>query len=180
MKKNMPAKIPVTKKTKKSVPSSNILSVKESSNHVVTFASWRIRWGLSLSLVGMFLFLLGTAPNLFGVDRSPIIGFVQLSFFVIGLGILYLGGFTALKAFWKNRKSSIASEFGGRFIATGYVISVFAGLADIIGIGSQGFPLIFFGPLQSFGVLLGQGLSAIGLMMLIPFSVDLLRTSATS
>jgi hypothetical protein len=179
MKNTISAKIPIEKNPKKSVPAGKELMPRDNSNHGVTFSSWRIRWGLSLSMVGMFLFLLGTAPNLFGVDRSPIIGFVQLSFFVIGLGVLYLGGFTALKAFWKNRKSSIASEFGGRFIATGYVISVFAGLADIIGIGSQGFPLIYFGPLQSFGVLLGQGLSAIGLMMLIPFSVDLLRSRVT-
>jgi hypothetical protein len=84
--------------------------------------------------------------------------------------MICLGGYISLNALWKNQKASIASGFGVRFLATGYLISVFAGWADIIGIGSHGLPLVFYGPLQSFGVLVGQGLSAIGLLMLIPFS----------
>ena len=55
-------------------------------------------------------------------------------------------------------------------IATGYVIALFAGLADIFGMGSHplpGYP--FFGPWQSRGVQIGQLIIGIGLILMLPF-----------
>jgi hypothetical protein len=142
---------------------------QEKNSEPITIFSRRVQIGLMTAFVGLFLFALGARPNLFGLDRSPVMGFVQMTAFEIGLGMICLGGYFSLNALWKNKKPSIASEFGARFLATGYLISAFAGLADIIGMGSHHLPLVFFGPLQSFGVLLGQGLSTIGMLMLIPF-----------
>lgn len=140
------------------------------STESITIFSRGIRLGLILAFVGMVLFILGARPSWVGLDRSPLIGFVQITVFELGLGLICLGGYIALKSLWKNQKASIPFEFGVRFIATGYAISLFCGMADLIGIGSHRLPLLFFGHLQSLGVLLGQGLSAIGLLMLIPFS----------
>ncbi len=137
---------------------------------LITIFSRGVQTGLILTLVGLFLFILGARPSLFGVDRSPLIGFVQIAVFEFGLGLICLGGYIALKTFRKKQEASIPFEFGLRFLATGYAISIFCGLADLIGIGSHRLPLLFFGPLQSLGLLLGQGLSAVGLLMLIPFS----------
>jgi hypothetical protein len=62
------------------------------------------------------------------------------------------------------------SDIGSRLVWTGYVVTVFAGLADIFGMGSQSFPNVpYFGPWQASGVLIGQGIIAIGFLLLIPY-----------
>jgi hypothetical protein len=130
----------------------------------------RARNGLFTTLAGLLIFLIGARPGLFGIDRSPIIGFVQIAVFLVGLAIICLGGYISLTALWGNRPTSIAADIGLRLIATGYVIAVFSGMADIFGFGSHPLPeLPFFGPLQARGVELGQLLIAIGFLMLIPY-----------
>ncbi len=55
-------------------------------------------------------------------------------------------------------------------VATGYVIAVFAGMADVFGAGSHPLPGVpYFGPWQARGVEIGQVIIAIGFLMLIPF-----------
>jgi hypothetical protein len=39
----------------------------------------RIRLGLGLTLLGFFIFVAGAKPEWFGWDRSPVIGFVQIT-----------------------------------------------------------------------------------------------------
>jgi len=61
----------------------------------------RVQWGLVLTLLGFGLFILGARPDVFGANRSPVLGFIQLSVFEVGLGVICLGGYTALRGFWK-------------------------------------------------------------------------------
>lgn len=130
----------------------------------------RIRSGLILTLVGLVVFLLGARPGLFGLDRSPVIGFVQIAVFLVGLAIICIGGYTSLMALWKNRQPSIAADIGQRLVATGYVIAVFTGMADVFGVGSHQLPGVpYFGPWQARGVELGQAVIAIGFLLLIPY-----------
>jgi len=129
----------------------------------------RIRVGLITIMIGLVLFIMGAKPDIFALDRSPVIGFVQIAVFEVGLAIICLGGFIGLMALWKSNKPSIVADFGTRFVATGYLICVFTGMADIFGFGSHLLPGIpYFGPLQSMGVLIGELIIAIGLIMLIP------------
>ncbi len=130
----------------------------------------RIRLGLSLTLIGFLVFLIGARPSLFGLDRSPVIGFVQIAVFLIGLAIVCLGGYIALMALWKKRQPSIAADIGVRLVSTGYVIAVFAGMADVFGIGSHPLPGVpYFGPWQARGVEIGQAIIALGFLLLIPY-----------
>ena len=130
----------------------------------------RTRVSLVLTLFGMFLFLLGTRPALFGLDRSPVVGFIQIAVFSVGLGIICLGGYIGLTGFWKNGYRTIAADFGSRLVATGYVIAVFAGMADVFGMGTQVPPhVLLFGPWQATGVEIGEVIIAIGFILLIPF-----------
>jgi hypothetical protein len=133
------------------------------------FSERRVRVGLIVTLVGLGLFLLGTRPSIFGLDRSPVIGFVQISVMLIGLAVIAIGGFLSLMALWKNETPSILADFGLRFVATGYVIAVFAGMADIFGLGSHPIYRPYFGDWQAFGVQLGQTLMGLGLLALIPY-----------
>ena len=130
----------------------------------------RIRIGLIFTLLGFALFLLGARPSIFHLDRSPVIGFVQIAVFLVGLGIICIGGYVCMMALWKNQPPSIAADFGLRFVSTGYVVAVFAGMADVFGFGSHPLPGVpYFGPWQASGVVIGEMIIALGLLLLIPY-----------
>jgi hypothetical protein len=130
----------------------------------------RIRAGVVIAIIGFLLFLLGAKPSLFGFDRSHVVGFIQTSVFVGGLAVLCLGGYIGLIPFWKNGERTIAADIGLRLVVTGFLISAVAGLADVVGMGTQPPPRIpFFGPWQATGVQVGQVVIAIGFLMLIPY-----------
>lgn len=130
----------------------------------------RVRLSIAIALIGLFIFSVGAKPALYGWDRSPVVGFVQIIVFLIGLAIICLGGYIGLLTLWWGRERTIVSDIGSRLVGTGYVVSVFAGMADIFGMGSHTFPLTpYFGPWQATGVLIGQGVIALGFLMMLPF-----------
>jgi hypothetical protein len=130
----------------------------------------RLRTGLITTLLGFAIFTFGAKPNWFGWDRSPGVGFVQITVFLIGLATMCLGGYVGLLGLWKGRRRSIVADIGFRLVSTGYVISFFSGLADIFGMGSQPPPGIpFFGPWQAMGVVIGEVIIAGGFLMMIPY-----------
>jgi hypothetical protein len=130
----------------------------------------RIRLGLGATMLGFIIYLLGAEPGLFGVDRSPVVGFVQIATFLVGLGIICLGGYISLVALWNGGQKSIASDIGGRLVSTGYVIAVACGMADIFGFGSNNYPTVpVFGIYQQIGFILGEVVIGIGLLLLIPY-----------
>jgi hypothetical protein len=130
----------------------------------------RIRFSLIAVFAGLFVFTVGAKPNWFGVDRSPVVGFIQIAVFLIGLAMICLGGFVGLHALWGREQRSILADFGSRLVGTGYVVTVFTGMADVFGLGTQPLPLVpYFGPWQSGGVLIGQIVIAVGFLMMIPY-----------
>ena len=133
----------------------------------------RIRLGLTLTFLGLFVFMVGAKPAWFGWDRSPVVGFVQIAVFLVGLAIICLGGYTGLLALWMGTQRSIAADIGLRLVGTGFVVSFFSGMADVFGMGSQALPAVpYFGPFQSAGVLIGEITIAIGFLLLIPYKLD--------
>ena len=130
----------------------------------------RVRFGLGLTIFGLIIFIIGAKPEWLGLDRSPVIGFVQICVFLIGLAIICLGGNVGLAALWGGQEKSIAADIGVRLVATGYVISVFTGMADIFGVTLQANPKVpFFGPWQAAGVAIGMAVIAVGMLLLVPF-----------
>lgn len=129
----------------------------------------RIRLGLIGVIIGLIIFVLGTDPGLFSMDRSPVTGFVQIAVFLIGLAMICVGGYVALNALWNGTEKTIAADIGLRLVSTGYVISVASGMADVFGFGSHPLPNIpYFGPWQAIGVMVGEVIIAVGFLMLIP------------
>ena len=102
----------------------------------------KTRIGLAITLIGFFLFTLGAAPEFYGLDRSPVVGFVQIAVFLVGLGLICIGGNISLASLWCGQERSILADIGLRLVATGYVISFVSGLADVFGMGSQPWPQI--------------------------------------
>lgn len=130
----------------------------------------RMRLGLLLTISGLLVFLLGAVPQVYGLDRSPVIGYVQIAVFLIGLGLICLGGFISLTALWNGRQISILADIGLRLVATGYVIAVATGMADVFGLGTQPLPGVpLFGPWQEIGVLIGEMMIGVGFLLMIPY-----------
>ncbi len=133
---------------------------------------FRIRLGLIPTIFGLLIFILGTNPGVFTLDRSPVVGFVQIAVFLVGLALICIGGYIGLNALWNGTQKSIIADIGLRMVSTGYVISVASGMADVFGFGTHNIPQIpYFGPLQAIGVMIGELIISIGFAMLIPYKL---------
>jgi len=128
------------------------------------------RIGVVTSLIGFVVFILGADPALFGLNRSPVVGFVQVATFSAGLGIICVGGYLALKGIKpSHHQASILEDIGLRLVGTGYLISLVSGMADVFGFGTQAWPAPpFFGPWQAAGVVIGEVVIALGFLLYIP------------
>jgi hypothetical protein len=130
----------------------------------------RVRFSLINVSLGVLIFTIGAKPNWFGWETTPVVGFIQIAVFLVGLALICLGGYIGLSALWGKEQRSIMADIGLRLVATGYVIAVFTGMADVFGMGSQTFPNVpHFGPWQAGGVLIGQFVIALGFLMVVPY-----------
>ena len=125
--------------------------------------------GLLIVVIGVLIFFLGAQPYLFGLDRSPIVGFVQIAVFLAGLALICVGGYINFSQQWADTEKSIAADIGVRLVGTGYMIAVISGMADVFGFGSQPWPQIpIFSSLQAIGVIMGEAFIALGLLLMFP------------
>jgi len=75
-----------------------------------------------------------------------------------------------MMALWNGNQTRISADIGMRLVARGFVIVVFAGMADVFGMGSHPLPDVpYFGAWQARGVEIGEGIIAIGFLMMVPF-----------
>ena len=132
----------------------------------------RIQFGLIVTIGGFLVFLVGVRPEIFLLDRSPVLGFIQIAVMLVGLAIICFGGYICISGLWKGHKPSIAAELGVRIISTGYIIAVFSGFADIFGLGSHPYPefIPYFGEWQARGVQIAESFIAIGMLMMLPYA----------
>jgi hypothetical protein len=132
--------------------------------------SWRIKIGFIIMVFGLFTYFIGADPGLFGLDRSPIIGLIQILTFMIGLAIMCVGGQMSFAAMWNGYIKPISADIGMRLVWTGYVFTAASAFADIFGFGSHLYPNIpYFGNLQATGVVIGEFIIAFGFLLMIPF-----------
>jgi hypothetical protein len=149
--------------------SSNINASEPVASQPLVYSRRRIQSGLVFTLIGFLIFLLGARPSVFGLDRSPVIGFVQVAALLLGLGIICVGAYICIIGLWKNSPISIAAEIGLRMVSTGFVIAVISGMADVFGLGSHPLPKPFFGPWQALGVQIGELIIGFGILLMVPF-----------
>lgn len=131
---------------------------------------WARRW-MTLVLVGLFIFAIGVEPDIIGMDRSPVVGFVQVGVWLTGLTLMLLAAYALVRVVRNGRPNSLRADIGVRLVATGYVISAAASLADYIGVGAQRLPNVAFGPLQVTGLVGGIIVSVLGLILYWPWSL---------
>lgn len=130
----------------------------------------RIRIAIAGILLGFLVMLIGAKPSWFGLDRSPVVGFIQIAVMLIGLAIICVSGYTAVHALWRRRQPAISADIGLRLVSTGYVVTLFSGMADVFGVGSHPLPGVpVFGVWQARGMEIGLALIAIGFVMMFPY-----------
>ncbi|MEN8242025.1 MAG: hypothetical protein ABFS17_08905 [Chloroflexota bacterium] len=129
------------------------------------------RFGIGITLFGLVVFLIGAVPQWFGLDNSSAVGPMQVGVFSIGLVMITFGGTLTLGSLWPPYWRSISADIGSRLAWTGLVIALAASLADIFGLGTRplAYTTTFFGYWQARGVLIGQLVIGIGLLLMIPF-----------
>jgi uncharacterized membrane protein len=123
---------------------------------------------MTLVLIGLMVFILGVDPDLIGMDRSPVVGFVQVGVWLAGLALMLLGAYASVRVIRNGRPNSLRADIGIRLIATGYVVAAAASLADFIGIGSHHLRDLVFGPLQVVGLVVGVLVSLVGVLLYWP------------
>jgi hypothetical protein len=123
-----------------------------------------------LDFIGLAMFLLGMQPWIFGLDRSPVIGYLQVVVFLFGLGFVVVASFAIEKLLRPpGQPLTIREDVGARLSATGYVLVAVSSTADLIGLGSHPLPgSPHLGTLQSIGLILGAGIIVLGLAMYHP------------
>ncbi len=132
---------------------------------------WARRW-MTLVLIGLLIFAIGVDPDLIGMNRSPIVGFVQIGVWLSGLALLLIAAYSTVRVVRNGRPNSLRADIGLRLIATGYVLAATASLADFIGLGSHRMPRVHFGEVQVVGFALGVLTSLVGLVLYWPRSRD--------
>lgn len=141
----------------------------ETSSSLPPLPLARIRFSLLVTLGGFIIFLVGARPGIFGLDRSPVVGFIQIAVMLIGIMILSLGGYASVRALWRRQVPSISADIGMRLVSTGYVVIAFSGLADVFGVGTHPLPGVpYFGVWQARGMEIGCAIIAIGFILSFP------------
>ena len=125
------------------------------------------RW-MTLVLIGLIIFAIGIQPDLIGMNRSPIVGFVQVGVWLVGLGLLLISAAASVRVIRNGRPNSLRADIGTRLIATGYVVAAVASLADFISIGAHRMPAPYFGVVQVIGLGAGAVLALLGLVLYWP------------
>ena len=129
----------------------------------------RIRAWMLVSLFGLLLFVVGINPGLFELDRSQVVGFLQIGLWCIGLSRFLLGLYFMVRIYRNGRSKTLLADVGVRLVSTGLVLSITASYADFLGIGSHNRSVLLFGPLQVIGLTLGIVVSLIGLVLYWPW-----------
>jgi len=76
---------------------------------------WRLAHGLVIMAIGLLVYLFGIYPGVVGLDFSPVIGFVQIGVFLVGIGLVCLGGYMAVNTLWNGSQKSIPADIGMRW-----------------------------------------------------------------
>ena len=120
-----------------------------------------------LDFSGLALFALGLQPQWFGLDHSPVIGYLQVVVFLFGLGCVVTATYVLEKLMRRTHQPvTIREDVGARLAATGYVLLAVSSTADLIGLGSHPLPgSPHLGRLQSIGLLVGMAMIVIGFVM---------------
>jgi hypothetical protein len=127
------------------------------------------QFGIALGALGAVLAFMGLFPGVTGVEPTVGIGLVQITMILTGFSLLIAGAFIYAKyTFYAHKSSNLTQQIALRLSLTGLLFGAMAGLADILGFGSNlrtETSDIFFGPWQAFGLISGFLIASLGVII---------------
>jgi hypothetical protein len=125
------------------------------------------RFGVAVIVAGFFVFLIGLFPEVIRLGLTPGIGLLQIGLFLLGISIMTLGAYIyAYATRHRALPRRLREDIGVRLMATGLVVAVGTGFADVLGIGSHfGAERPLLGPLQAIGIFLGVCIIGAGILL---------------
>ncbi len=125
--------------------------------------------GIILGALGIVLMLVGLFPGITGLPPTVGFGVVQILVILFGYALLIFGALLYVKFFFYAMQDlTLLQQIGIRLALTGLTFSVLAGLADVLGFGSNPRPAgeeIIFGPLQIWSLLGCFALASFGVIV---------------
>jgi hypothetical protein len=118
-----------------------------------------------LVLLTIFVYLDNRTNWLRPLNETIIKVNLEILVVLVSLTLICAGGVYSFTRLWKSKPKPIAFDIGLRLVATGYVVSILSAVADYTGLGAHHM-MLYFGPLQTAGVFLGELVIAIGFSMM--------------
>jgi len=125
--------------------------------------------GIVVAVLGIIISLVGLFPGIIALPLTPGFGVVQILVIVFGFSTLILGALIYAKfKFYAFQEHTLTQQIGIRVAFTGITFAVLAGLADVLGFGSNlradsGETLL--GPLQMVGMIGSFFVAALGVVV---------------
>ncbi len=130
------------------------------------------RWaqvGITVGALGAVLTLIGLFPTLTGFDPTAGIGLLQIITILVGFSLIILGALVFVQsAFYPHTRHNLAQQIGIRLSLTGLLGAAAAGLADVLGYGSNTPTLTqrpVLGTYQAIGLVGGFIVAALGVLL---------------
>ncbi len=127
--------------------------------------------GIAVAVLGGVVTLIGLFPSVTGFEPSAGAGVLQIMVILTGFAILIFGVYLFVQVtYYPGVKHNLAQQVGLRLSMTGLVISVVAGLADVLGYGSQPPGLDqrpFLGMWQATGLIGGFIVASLGVIVFV-------------
>lgn len=127
------------------------------------------QFGIAVGALGVMLAFMGLFPGVTGIEETGGFGPLQIFTVLAGFFLLIVGALIYVKfTFYADRPANLAQQIGVRLALTGLIFATMAGLADILGFGSN--PRtetsdIYLGPWQAIGIVGSLLLSSLGVLI---------------
>ena len=114
------------------------------------------------------LAFMGLFPGVTGIEETGGFGPLQIFTILGGFTLLITGALIYVKfTFYPDRPANLAQQIGVRLAMTGLIFTAMAGMADILGFGSNPADSgeIYLGPWQAVGIVGSLLISSLGVLI---------------
>ncbi len=126
------------------------------------------QFGIAVGALGVMLTFMGLFPGVTGIEETGGIGPLQIFTILGGFTLLITGALIYVKfTFYFGCPANLAQQIGVRLALTGLIFAAMAGLADILGFGSNPPDTgdIYLGPWQAVGMVGSLLIASLGVLI---------------
>ncbi|KAB2903484.1 MAG: hypothetical protein KJ064_20915 [Anaerolineae bacterium] len=129
-----------------------------------------VQLGILISTLGIVLCLIGLYPGITGLEPKSGIGVLQIMIIILGMTLIIIGAMLFVKiGFYPSTGTNLAQRIAIRLSLTGLLLALAAGLADLLGYGSnppegpEKIPVL--GVYQAVGMVVGFLVASLGVLL---------------